>query len=128
MAEDSVPMGGEGDLFDRWLAHREGDDPSGGQLRASTVPPKWAPQVVRPRADPEPPPDVLAEVPVAPDPVAPDPVAPEPVVEAVAVEPDVVEADVVEPDLAEAEVAEPDLADDVAEPNPVVTDISEPDA
>jgi len=110
MAEDSVPMGGEGDLFDRWLAHREGEDHSGGQLRSSTVPPKWAPQVVVPRAEPETPADVVDDVPVAPVPVAP-----EPVVEADVAEPAVEEPAVEEPAAEEAAVADPVDDEPVAE-------------
>jgi len=45
--DSSQGAGGEGDLFHQWLAHREGQGPP-GHLRASTVPPKWAPKVVAP--------------------------------------------------------------------------------
>ncbi|GAA1957328.1 hypothetical protein GCM10009798_15910 [Nocardioides panacihumi] len=108
MADDSVATGGEGDLFDRWLAHREGEDHSGGQLRASTVPPKWAPQVVVPRDEPETPADVLRDASVAPVPVAP-----EPVVEAV------VEVDVAAP-VTEAPVEDEPVADEPVAEEPVV--------
>jgi hypothetical protein len=50
--DSSQGAGGEGDLFHQWVAHRDGEPPP-GELRASTVPPKWAPKVVTPTTEPQ---------------------------------------------------------------------------
>lgn len=119
MADDSVPMGGEGDLFDRWLAHREGEDHSGGQLRSSTVPPKWAPQVVVP-------------VPVAPEQVVEadvaEPVAEEPVDE-VTVDQEPVVDEPADEDPADEPVDEEPVDDEPVDDEPAPTaqlPVSEP--
>jgi hypothetical protein len=102
--ESGKHAGGEDDLFDRWLAHRD-DEAAGGRLR--TVPPQWAPRVVTPAADP------------LTDPLT-DPLPTEPVV---VDEPLAEPAVVAEPVLAEAVVLEePAAVDEPVAIEPVVID------
>src|SRR4051812_48179249 len=94
--DSSQGAGGEGDLFHQWLAHREGQGPP-GQLRASTVPPKWAPKVVAPDEPPEPQPERGPEAAAA--------AAPEPAPEAAAVTAPVADPTPTQEDLAPVEPA-----------------------
>src|SRR4051812_25929633 len=94
----------EGDLFDRWLAHRDDEEAgAGGHLRSTTVPPKWAPKVVAPRPEAQLPADPAAEVMSVTETLVPEPIltAPEEYVGQESVTEPVVPADAVEPSVVE---------------------------
>ncbi|SFC34131.1 hypothetical protein SAMN04487968_105242 [Nocardioides terrae] len=127
MSDDSPePARAEDRVFDLWLAHRDGEQPT-GSARERTRVPSWAPPVATPHVDPVPEPapvETVAE-PAFADPLgapAPEPIpVPTTTVAETPVEPAPAHAmpveDTIDPTPADEAMPVVDVASDVAEPD-----------